>query len=89
MDEIEQVLDEAKLDDVLATSYVQPGEIQVRLTIHDAMQAQAEKSWLLLNKPFSSVLADIVLELANTSPWLNKSLSCCESINGRLLVRKV
>ena len=43
MDEIEQVLDEAKLDDVLATSYVQPGEIQVRLTIHDAMQAQAEK----------------------------------------------
>lgn len=43
MDEIEQVLDEAKLDDVLATSYVQPGEIQVRLTIRDAQCRPKQK----------------------------------------------
>ncbi|MFR0609663.1 competence/damage-inducible protein A [Limosilactobacillus mucosae] len=41
MDEIEQSLNNAGLDDVLATSYVQPGEIQVRLTIRDVTRAQA------------------------------------------------
>ena len=41
MDEINQILVDARIDGVLATSYVQPGEIQVRLTIHDVTEDQA------------------------------------------------
>lgn len=42
MDEIEAALKTAKIDDVLATSYDQPSELQVRLTIRDVTASQAQ-----------------------------------------------